>query len=132
MGDGTSIGRVRGLGSSQHGAQHWLVQRYTAIGNLILIPWLLISLALLPGYDFATVRAWAAEPLSATLLALICINTFWHARLGVQVMMEDYVHEEGNKFAAVALLTIVPAAATVFGVICVLRIALAATTGGAA
>jgi succinate dehydrogenase / fumarate reductase membrane anchor subunit len=124
MGNGTSIGRVRGLGSAQHGAQHWLLQRYTAIGNLILIPWLLISLALLPDYSFATVRAWAAKPLSATLLALICINTFYHARLGVQVMLEDYVHEEGNKFASFALLHVVPLAASVFGLVCVARIAL--------
>jgi len=132
MGNGTSIGRVRGLGSSKHGAGHWLVQRYTAIGNLILIPWLLISLALLPGYDFPTVHDWAARPLTATLLALICINTFYHARLGVQVFMEDYVHEEGNAFAVKTLLNIVPLAASVFGIICVLRIALSATTGGAA
>ena len=132
MGNGTSIGRVRGLGSSKHGAGHWLHQRYTAIGNLILIPWLLISLVLMPAWDYATVHDWAARPLSATLLALICINTFYHARLGAQVMLEDYVHEEGNKFASAALLTIVPLAAAVFGIICVIRIALTTTTGGAA
>ncbi|MDP3674578.1 MAG: succinate dehydrogenase, hydrophobic membrane anchor protein [Novosphingobium sp.] len=124
MGNGTSIGRVRGLGSARHGAHHWLVQRFTAIGNLILIPWLLISLALLPGYDYATVHGWASRPVSATLLALICINTFWHARLGVQVFMEDYVHDEGYKFASLAALNAIPLAAAVFGVICVVRIAL--------
>ena len=124
MGNGTSIGRVRGLGSSQHGAGHWLQQRFTAIGNLILIPWLLVSLALLPAYDYATVHAWAMKPLSATLLALICLNTFYHARLGVQVMAEDYVHEDGNKFAMLAALNLLPLAAAVFGVVCVIRIAL--------
>jgi succinate dehydrogenase / fumarate reductase membrane anchor subunit len=124
MGNGTSLGRVRGLGSAQHGTGHWLQQRYTAVGNLILIPWLLISLALLPDYSFETVRAWASKPLSATLLALICINTFYHARLGVQVMLEDYVHEEGNKFASMALLHVIPLAASVFGVVSVIRIAL--------
>ena len=132
MGNGTSIGRVRGLGSSKHGAGHWLQQRYTAIGNLVLIPWLMISLALLPVYDFPTLHGWASQPVTATLLALICINTFYHARLGVQVFLEDYVHEEGNAFASIALLNIVPLAAAVFGLICVLRIALTATTGGAA
>jgi succinate dehydrogenase / fumarate reductase, membrane anchor subunit len=124
MGNGTSIGRVRGLGSARHGAHHWLVQRFTAIGNLVLIPWLLISLALLPGYDYATVQGWASRPVAATLLALICINTFWHARLGVQVFMEDYVHDEGLKFASLAALNALPLAASVFGVICVVRIAL--------
>jgi len=132
MGNGTSIGRVRGLGSSKHGAAHWLVQRYTAIGNLILIPWLLISLALLPGNDYATLHGWAARPLNATLLALICVNTFYHARLGVQVFMEDYVHDEGDKFASVAALNILPMAAAVFGIVCVIRIALGAATGGGA
>ncbi len=124
MGNGTSIGRVRGLGSARHGAHHWLVQRFTAMGNLILIPWLLISLALLPGYDYATVHGWAARPIPATMLALICINTFHHARLGVQVFMEDYVHDEGYKFASLAALNALPLVAAVFGVICVIRIAL--------
>ena len=124
MGNGTSIGRVRGLGSARHGAHHWLVQRFTAIGNLILIPWLIISLALLPGYDYLTVHNWVARPIPATLLALICINTFHHAKLGVQVFMEDYVHDEGNKFASLIALNALPLLASVFGLICVVRIAL--------
>ena len=123
MGSGTSIGRVRGLGSSQHGAHHWLQIRIAAIGNLILVPWLLISLALLPGYDYATVHAWAARPLPATALILLLATTFIESRLGVQVMMEDYVHDDGNKFAVVTLLTLLALAGVVFGVICVLRIA---------
>jgi succinate dehydrogenase / fumarate reductase membrane anchor subunit len=123
MGNGTSIGRVRGLGSAQHGTGHWLAQRVTAIGNLVLINWLLISLALLPAYDYDTVHAWAAKPLTATLLALIMVNTFYHARLGVQVMLEDYVHEDGNKFASFTLLNLLPLAGAVFGIVSVLRIA---------
>jgi succinate dehydrogenase / fumarate reductase membrane anchor subunit len=123
MGNGTSLGRVRGLGSAQHGAQHWVAQRVTAVGNLVLIPWLLISLALLPDYDYATVHGWVAKPLPATLLVLIMINTFYHARLGVQVMLEDYVHEDGNKFVAFALLNLLPLAGAAFGIVSVLRIA---------
>ncbi|WP_068076328.1 succinate dehydrogenase, hydrophobic membrane anchor protein [Novosphingobium lentum] len=126
MGNGTSIGRVRGLGSSHHGAQHWLVQRFTAIGNLILVIWLLASLAFMPGYDYATVSTWLAKPVSATAMILLILSTFWHARLGVQVMMEDYVHDHGLKFAALAALNVVPLAAGAFGVICVLRLALGA------
>ena len=86
----------------------------------------------MPAWDYATVHDWADRPLSATLLALICINTFYHARLGVQVMLEDYVHEQGNTFAGAALLTIVPLAAAVFGIICVIRIALTTISTGAA
>ena len=124
MGDGTSIGRVRGLGSAKHGAHHWLVQRFTAIGNIILMVWLLVSLALLPGYDYATLHNWLAQPVAATAMILLIVSTFWHARLGVQVFMEDYVYDEGLKFASLAALNALPLAGAVFGVICVMRIAL--------
>ena len=124
MGNGTSIGRVRGLGSAKHGASHWLVQRFTAIGNLILVVWLLASLVMLPGYDYTTVHTWLAKPFSATAMVLMIVSTFWHARLGVQVLAEDYVHDEGLKFAVLAALNSIPLAAAAFGIVCVLRIAL--------
>ncbi len=124
MGNGTSIGRVRGLGSSHQGTHHWLTARLTAVGNLVLIPFLMISLALMPAHDYATVHAWAAKPLPATALILIMINTFQHARLGVQVMLEDYIHEEGGKIAAWLLVNIVPFAGAAFGIVAVVRIAL--------
>lgn len=123
MGNGTSIGRVRGLGSSHQGTHHWLAARLTSVGNLVLIPWLGISLLLLPGYDYAAVRGWLAQPLPATALVLILINTFTHARLGVQVMLEDYIHEGSGKIASWLLVQIVPFAGAAFGVICVARIA---------
>jgi succinate dehydrogenase / fumarate reductase membrane anchor subunit len=124
MGNGTSIGRVRGLGSAKSGSHHWLLQRYTAIGNLVLTGWLAISLLLLPNFDFATVREWIAAPLPATAMALLIISTFWHARLGMQVAMEDYVHEDGNKFACVAALNLFAFAGAAFGLFCVIRLAL--------
>ncbi|MGV3512340.1 succinate dehydrogenase, hydrophobic membrane anchor protein [Novosphingobium sp. ERW19] len=124
MGNGTSIGRVRGLGSSHEGTHHWLTARLTAVGNLVLIPFLIVSLALLPDYTYATVRGWVARPLPSIALILIMINTFTHARMGVQVMLEDYVHEEGGKIAAWLLVNAVPFAAAAFGILSVLRIAL--------
>jgi succinate dehydrogenase / fumarate reductase membrane anchor subunit len=124
MGNGTSIGRVRGLGSSHQGTHHWLLSRLTAVGNLILIPFLLVSLAIMPTHDYATVHAWAAKPIPSTALVLIMINTFYHARLGVQVMLEDYVHEEGSKVGAWLLVNLVPFAGAAFGIISVIRIAL--------
>ena len=131
MGNGTSIGRVRGLGSSQHGAHHWLLQRFTAIGNLILVVWLVVSLALMPAFDYATMQAWLAKPLPATAMILLIVSTFWHARLGVQVFMEDYVYDHGLKFASLAALNVLALAGAAFGVLSVLRIALTTTTGGA-
>ena len=128
MGNGTPLGQVRGLGSAHHGVHHWLVQRFTAIGNLVLLLFLAISFALLPGYDFETVRAWVASPLPAVALALMIISVFWHARLGLQVLAEDYVHTAANRFGVLALLNIATFGGAAFGLFCIVRLAL----GGAA
>ncbi|MDP5103628.1 MAG: succinate dehydrogenase, hydrophobic membrane anchor protein [Erythrobacter sp.] len=106
MGNGTSIGRVRGLGASHHGAHHWLVQRTTAIANVVLMAWLLVSFVILGDFDHATVVKWLSQPISAVPMMLLVISLFWHARLGLQVVMEDYVHDAGTKFAAIAALNL--------------------------
>ncbi len=126
MGNGTSIGRVRGLGSAHSGAHHWLVQRFTAIGNLVLGLWLIISLVTLPDYDFKTVREWISGGIPATAMALLVISAFWHARLGIQVLIEDYVHEHANKFACMALLNLSAFAGAAFGLFSIVRLALGA------
>ncbi|APE28531.1 succinate dehydrogenase, hydrophobic membrane anchor protein [Aurantiacibacter gangjinensis] len=123
MGNGTSIGRVRGLGSAHEGAHHWLVQRFTAVGNLVTVLFLGISLALMDNYSFDTVAGWAAEPLPAFMLALLVVSVFWHARLGLQVLIEDYVHAPGSKFAAILLLNLVIFAGGAFGLFCIARLA---------
>jgi succinate dehydrogenase / fumarate reductase membrane anchor subunit len=124
MGNGTSIGRVRGLGASHSGSHHWLIIRYTAIGSLLLTVWLAVSLLLLPNLDYPTVREWLARPVPATALALFVIVNIWHGRLGIQVVIEDYVHEDGNKFASIVALNLVAFAGAAFGLFCVLRLAL--------
>jgi len=124
MGNGTSIGRVRGLGASHSGSHHWLIIRYTAIGSLLLTVWLGVSLLLLPNFDYPTVREWLARPVPATALALFIIANIWHARLGLQVVIEDYVHEDANKFATLVALNLFAFAGGAFGLFCVLRLAL--------
>ena len=124
MGNGASIGRVRGLGSAHAGVHHWLLQRFTAIGNLLLVSWFAISMALLPAHDYAAVTGWISKPLSATAMALLIVSTFWHARLGLQVLIEDYVHEAGNKFAAIVALNFAAFGGTAFGLFCIIRLAL--------
>jgi succinate dehydrogenase / fumarate reductase membrane anchor subunit len=126
MGNGTSIGRVRALGSAKHGSQHWLVQRFTAIGNLVLLAYLIASFVLLPDLSYVVVHHWLAQPIPATAMALLVISLFWHARLGLQVVVEDYVHTDANKFACLAALNLAAFAGTAFGVLSVLRIALGA------
>lgn len=123
MGNGTSIGRVRGLGPSHEGAHHWLVHRFTAIGNLVLMSWLVVSLLMLPEYSHATVTAWLARPLSAVAMILLVANLFWHARMGLQVLIEDYIHNAGSKFGLLSLLNIAAIGGAAFGIFSVATLA---------
>lgn len=128
MGDGTSIGRVRGLGSAKSGSHHWLLQRVTAVGNLLLVLWLAVSFLLLPNFSYPSVIEWIARPVPATAMALLIVSTFWHARIGMQVAIEDYVHEQANRIAVLLALNLAIFAGAAFGLFCVIRLAL----GGAA
>ena len=83
---------ARGLGSAKGGTQHWWVQRLTAVALLLLTPWLLALLIGLIGADQYTVRMALAQPLTASLLLAFVLSLFWHAQLGLQVVVEDYVH----------------------------------------
>ena len=124
MGNGTSIGKVRGLGSAQEGAHHWLVQRFTAIGNLVLMSWLLVSFVMLGDLSYSTVSSWIAQPIPATAMILLIISLFAHARLGLQVLIEDYIQESGSKFAALTALNIAVIGGGAFSIFNVARLAL--------
>ena len=128
MGNGTSIGKVRGLGSAHEGAHHWLVQRFTAIGNLVLMSWLLISFLTLSDLSYTTVSSWIAQPIPATAMILLVFSLFWHARLGLQVLIEDYIHDGGSKFALLAALNLAVIGGGAFAIFSVASLAF----GGAA
>ncbi|MBM3595664.1 MAG: succinate dehydrogenase, hydrophobic membrane anchor protein [Alphaproteobacteria bacterium] len=123
MGNGTSIGRVRGLGSAKAGTHHWLLQRWTAIGNFVLVAYLAVSLLLLPNLGYQAVSGWIANPIPAAAIALLIVSTFWHARLGLQVPIEDYVHG-GNRLAVMIALNLVAFAGAAFGLLSIIRLAL--------
>ncbi len=124
MGNGTSIGRVRGLGSAKGGVvHHWLLQRFTSIGNLLTVLFLAVSPILLWPWVEVSV---GARPVPAVAMILLVVTTFWHARLGLQVLVEDYVHEHANKFACIAALNLAACAGIAFGVFCIVRLALGA------
>ena len=129
MGTGTRLGRVRGLGSARAGTHHWLNQRVTAVGNLILVIWLVVSALRLPGLDYEMVVNWLAQPLVAVPMILMLISLFYHLRLGLQVVIEDYVHDDALKFGAILLLNFYAIGAAALGIFAVARIAF---TGGAA
>ncbi len=118
----SDFARVRGLGSAKEGVHHWWAQRVTAIALVPLTIWFVASVVSLAGAPHAAVVDWVATPLPALLLVLLLVATFHHAQLGLQVVIEDYVHAEGAK---IALILLVKGAAVVLGlasVFAVLRI----------
>jgi succinate dehydrogenase / fumarate reductase membrane anchor subunit len=126
MGNGTSVGRVRGLGSAKHGAHHWWHQRLTAGSNLLLLLWLFFSLTQLPAFDFASVTAWLSSAWAAVPMALLVGSTLYHARLGLQVVIEDYQHDE-TRVVLLVLLNLLAALGAGLALFSILRIALTGT-----
>ena len=100
----TPLGKVRGLGPAGHGGEHWLTERVTSIALTLLGTWFVASLLLLPGLDPQTIREWLRSPTAAIPMALLVIVSFKHALDGVKVAVDDYVHEEGRRFAVNTLL----------------------------
>jgi succinate dehydrogenase / fumarate reductase membrane anchor subunit len=126
---GTPIGRVRGLGSAKSGGLHWWHERLSAAATLLLFVWFIVSLIRLPSLDHGTVSEWLGSPLAAVPMALLVYTSFWHAKEGLRVILEDYVHEEGLKFFSLALLNFLAIGGGALALFAVLRIAL---SGGAA
>jgi succinate dehydrogenase / fumarate reductase membrane anchor subunit len=118
----TPLARVRGLGSAKDGVGHWWVQRLTAIALIPLVVWFAISLVMLSGADYTVVRAWIGSPLVMMLLILTIGVGLHHGQLGLQVVIEDYVGNDGWKLA---LIVIVKFIAVLFGlgaIVAILRI----------
>jgi succinate dehydrogenase / fumarate reductase membrane anchor subunit len=103
MGTGTSIGRVLGLGSAHEGVKHWWHQRLTAGSNLLLVTWLVVSLFRLPLWDYRALVIWLSSPWVSVALILAVISAFYHLRLGLQVVIEDYQHDFTRVIAIVLL-----------------------------
>ena len=97
----TELGRVRGLGSAKEGVRHWWMQRVSAVVLVPLTLWFVSALVAHTGADYATTRAWLGSPVTFGLLVLLIGATFYHAQLGLQVVIEDYIHREGWKIALV-------------------------------
>ena len=125
MGSGTELGRVRGLGSSNEGAHHWWHQRLTAGGNLVLMLWFFASMALLPQHDYATLKLWLSSPLAAIPMILLVASTFYHFRMGLQVLIEDYQHG-AMRVALMVLLTFFTLGAATIAIFSFLKIAFVA------
>jgi succinate dehydrogenase / fumarate reductase membrane anchor subunit len=117
------LGRVMGLGSAKEGVAHWWAQRLTAVALIPLLLWFVISLIALTGGNRAAVVAWLHMPIPAIATVLMLIAVFWHMSLGLQVVIEDYVHGEGSKITLLVLNKFVAYVLGAAGVFAVLRIA---------
>ncbi len=113
---------VLGLGSAKQGAKHWWAQRVTAVGLALLGVWFIVSLALLDGFAFGAVTTWIGNPFNASLLSILIATLAYHSQLGVQVVIEDYVHG-ALKTISLMLSNFLHVIVGVLGVMSVLRIA---------
>jgi succinate dehydrogenase / fumarate reductase membrane anchor subunit len=120
------IGRVLGLGAAKEGVEHWWMQRVTAVGLVLLGVWFLVSLLRFDDLSYALVTAWLEKPTNAVLMILLVATAAYHSKLGVQVVVEDYIANKGVKIAVMVLLNFVHVALAALGIFAVLRIAFGA------
>ena len=114
------LSRARGAGSAHEGTHHWWHQRMTAVANIPLMFWLVWSVTHMTGWSHAAFTGWLAMPVNAILMILAVISVFYHAALGAQVIIEDYVHDKACKvikLTGAKLFFIAAAVACIFSVL---------------
>jgi succinate dehydrogenase membrane anchor subunit len=116
------LARVRGLGSAKEGFHHWWSQRLTAVALVPLSLWFIYSLVAISGAEYATVISWLGQPLNAVLMLLFVFSLYYHAMLGVQVVIEDYIDSEWQKIACIILVKFLAMLAGLSAAIAVLKI----------
>ncbi|BCI68227.1 succinate dehydrogenase membrane anchor subunit [Acetobacter aceti NRIC 0242] len=119
----SQLGRARGLGSGHSGTGHWIVERVSAASLLPLSGWFVIQMFRLGGADYEQVAKWGGKPVNATLLTALVATSFYHAEVGLQVIVDDYVH--GKAHAPTKLLVKIGTGLLgLLGVVSVLKLAL--------
>jgi succinate dehydrogenase / fumarate reductase, membrane anchor subunit len=118
------LGRVLGKGSAGDGVGHWWLQRVTSVALLPLTAWFAISLLGLPLQSYDAVRGWLGQPWVAVFASLLVFTLAWHSKLGVQVVIEDYVHGKVAKTSLLLLSVFVHIAAAAAGLFAILRLTL--------
>ena len=99
----TPLGQVLGRGSAKDGTAHFWAQRLSGIGTLIAGLWFVGSILVMPGFEYADALAFIAVPLNGVMLLLLVVVMAYHSNLGVQVVVEDYVHGHGLKLTTLIL-----------------------------
>jgi succinate dehydrogenase / fumarate reductase membrane anchor subunit len=118
----TPLARARGLGSAKAGLHHWWAQRLTAIALIPLVVWFAISLVMMSGADYDIVRAWIGSPLVMVLLILTIAVGLHHGQLGLQVVVEDYVHSDGWKLVLIVAIRFIAVLFGLAAIVAILRI----------
>ena len=117
------LGLVRGLGSAKNGTHHWWMQRVTAVALIPLCLWFAVAMIKMTGANYGDAIAWVQAPFNAIMLLLLIGATFYHMQLGLQVVIEDYVHGEGAKVVLLMAQKLASLALAVAAVFAVLKIA---------
>lgn len=117
------LGRVRGLGSAKSGTEHWMMQRLTAIALVPLCIWFVGSIMAVVGTPEYMVRGWLQQPMHAILMALMITFLLHHGQLGLQVVIEDYIHQDSAKIVAIVVLKLVTFCMGVIGLFAVVKLA---------
>ncbi len=120
------MGRVLGLGAAKEGVGHWWSQRVTSVALVILGLWFISALLRLDDFSYPIVTAWIAKPVNSVLLILLVATAVYHSKLGVQVVVEDYVEHHGGKIVTMLLLNFVHVALGALGIFAILKIAFGA------
>jgi succinate dehydrogenase / fumarate reductase, membrane anchor subunit len=120
----TPLARVRGLGAAKEGVQHWWAQRITALALIPLGLWLVVTILTLMVSTHAEAAAFFQRPFNAVLMALLIAATLHHGQLGLQVVIEDYVHHEAAKIALLLAMKALAVVLAALGILAVLRLAL--------
>ena len=118
----TPLARVLGMGSAKQGSSHWWWQRMTSVALVPLGVWFVISVLMLAGSDHGSATLWLRSPFQAAPFLLFMAVAFWHAAVGLQVVVEDYIHSEGLKMAVLITIKMIIALASVISVLLLLRI----------
>lgn len=119
----TPIGRARGLGSAKEGVGHHQATNLTAVGLIPLSLWFVVSIIGLHHADYAVFKAWIGKPLNASLFILTILLVTYHAAIGLQTVIEDYVHCECKKSAGLLATKLVGAFLAVFSTVSILKVA---------
>jgi succinate dehydrogenase / fumarate reductase membrane anchor subunit len=117
------LGRALGAGSAKGGSAHWYSQRVSGVALVLLGTWFVLALTCLGGLAHEQVTGWLRSPLSSALMVLLVVVAAWHAALGLQVVVEDYVSAKGARTAVLVAVKFALALAAVMGVLAVLRLA---------